>query len=219
VQKDTLFTPWVSFAGSAQLDFLSCYGNLAWGDDSAADTARVLYRVNLGSGLYSNWSLVAEREDLAVLVPDSDTLHGMWTSWSFELDPAEAGEYLQVAFVYHGAWTWGWALDEIRVGPVPQAQPPGWDGPPRARAELGRIYPNPFNPVTRVPYRLRERGPLRITVHNLLGQQVAELLHDPRHPAGTYALSFQPEGLSSGIYFIRLEAAGELDVRRLLYLK
>ena len=43
---------------------------------------------------------------------------------------------------------------------------------------MKNIYPNPFNPVTKLSYDIEKAGNLKISVYNILGQEVAELYND-----------------------------------------
>jgi hypothetical protein len=68
-------------------------------------------------------------------------------------------------------------------------------------------YPNPFNPTTTIQYHIAEREHVRLSVYNMMGQQVAELV-DQVQEAGQYDVTFNAFGLSSGIYVYRLHAGG-----------
>jgi len=70
---------------------------------------------------------------------------------------------------------------------------------------LHQNFPNPFNPSTSISYDLKSESRVRLTVFNMLGQEVATLVDD-RLPAGMYKLAWHPP-VSSGVYFYRLEAA------------
>jgi hypothetical protein len=69
--------------------------------------------------------------------------------------------------------------------------------------ELHQNYPNPFNPGTAVSCQLSAAGLVRLTVHDLLGREVATLLEGFKE-AGRYEVRFDGTGLSSGIYVCRL---------------
>ena len=60
---------------------------------------------------------------------------------------------------------------------------------------------------------------MRISVHNLLGQQIALLLDDKRHSSGNYIVSWEPQGVASGLYLVHLQSAGHQEVKRILFLK
>jgi VCBS repeat protein/SdrD B-like protein/Big-like domain-containing protein len=68
---------------------------------------------------------------------------------------------------------------------------------------LAQNYPNPFNPSTEIQYRLAAGGRVTLTVHNLLGQEVARLV-DSDHPAGYYTARWDASGMPSGVYYARL---------------
>lgn len=73
---------------------------------------------------------------------------------------------------------------------------------------LYQNYPNPFNPSTVVRYQLPSESDVRITVHDLLGREVAVLVNEKQR-AGGHSVSFDGSEHASGIYLCRL-TAGEL---------
>jgi hypothetical protein len=75
--------------------------------------------------------------------------------------------------------------------------------------ELTQNYPNPFNPTTTIQFALPRSGLIRLTVYNMLGQQVA-LLAMGQYLAGLHLVSFDGSGLPSGVYLYRLEAMGDI---------
>jgi len=74
---------------------------------------------------------------------------------------------------------------------------------------LDQNYPNPFNPTTNIQYSVGEAGPVTITVYNVMGQKVAELLNTTKS-AGSYQVSWNATGQASGIYYYRLTAPGQV---------
>ena len=66
-------------------------------------------------------------------------------------------------------------------------------------------YPNPFNASTIIRYSLPEGSSIKIDIYNILGQQVCTLFEGHQW-AGTHSILWQPQNLSSGIYFARLKA-------------
>lgn len=72
--------------------------------------------------------------------------------------------------------------------------------------------PNPFQQATTLSYTLDRPGPVRLAVYNLLGQEVARLVEGAR-AAGIHAATFDASALPSGVYLVRLEAAGQVRTR------
>jgi len=84
--------------------------------------------------------------------------------------------------------------------------------------QLEQNYPNPFNPSSTIRYGLPHKSAVQMTVFNTLGQQVA-LLQNGEQEAGYHEVAFDGRGLSSGVYFYRLQAGNFVETKRLLYLK
>ncbi len=83
---------------------------------------------------------------------------------------------------------------------------------------LHQNYPNPFNPTTQIHYDVGQDGPVRLTIFNALGQKVRTLV-DSRQDAGSYTVSFDAVGISSGIYYVQMTTDGFRDVRKMMLLK
>lgn len=83
---------------------------------------------------------------------------------------------------------------------------------------LGQNFPNPFNPVTSIRFALPNSGNVRLTVYNLLGQEVRTLVNDYL-TSGTYSFDFSADGLASGIYFYRLQAGNTVLTKKMTVLK
>ena len=83
---------------------------------------------------------------------------------------------------------------------------------------LFRNYPNPFNGTTNITYYLPENTKVKITVHNTLGQEVS-LLCDETKEKGSHSIRFNPEKLSSGIYFFRMDAGKYSKTNKMVLLK
>jgi hypothetical protein len=83
---------------------------------------------------------------------------------------------------------------------------------------LHQNYPNPFNPSTTISYGLPNHSQVTLTVFNTLGQQVATLQNGERE-AGYHEVVFDGRGLSSGVYFCRIQAGDFVATQRLLLLR
>lgn len=86
------------------------------------------------------------------------------------------------------------------------------------RAELYQNYPNPFNPSTTIKFAVARQGTYLLTVHSVLGQEVAVLLNG-RMEAGSYSVQFDAQNLSSGTYFYRLEGGSSILTRKMIIVK
>jgi hypothetical protein len=83
---------------------------------------------------------------------------------------------------------------------------------------LYQNFPNPFNPATTISYALPRQSKVRLSIFNLLGQEVLTLV-DRSEDAGYKSVSFDASALPSGVYFYRLEASSFLQTKRLVLVK
>jgi hypothetical protein len=83
---------------------------------------------------------------------------------------------------------------------------------------LEQNYPNPFNPSTTIKYSIPEDGFVKLAVYNLLGEEVATIVSNVQK-AGRYEVNFSANGLSSGVYVYRIEAANFTASKKLVLMK
>jgi len=84
--------------------------------------------------------------------------------------------------------------------------------------EVFQNYPNPFNPNTTIRFFLPEDGNVKLTIYNILGQRVKELLNK-KMLAGKYEIPFNGTNLASGIYLYTLKTDKKTEVRKMVLLK
>ena len=113
-------------------------------------------------------------------------------------------------------WTFGWARfnpDSTTVGvrevvnnivPVDFA--------------LSQNYPNPFNPSTKISFSLSNGANVKLSIYNILGQQVEVLANGFRN-TGTYEVTWDASNLTSGVYIYRLEAGNIVISKKMMLLK
>jgi hypothetical protein len=83
---------------------------------------------------------------------------------------------------------------------------------------LEQNYPNPFNPTTTLSYSISEKGVVTLKVFDALGIEVRQLVGDEQE-AGNHKVEFSAEGLSSGIYFYKLQTGNFTETKKMLLLK
>lgn len=84
---------------------------------------------------------------------------------------------------------------------------------------LAQNYPNPFNPETIITYELKIQEHIKLSVFNLTGKEIKTIVDKPQS-AGEHTVVFNASGLSSGVYFYRLDtSSGFTQCRKMLYIK
>lgn len=94
------------------------------------------------------------------------------------------------------------------IAPIPQIQ---------------NNYPNPFNPSTTIAFSIPETGRVRISVYNIRGQKVKDLMNTEMI-RGNHQLIWEGKdannrNVGSGIYFFKLESGGKTSIRKAMLIK
>lgn len=84
--------------------------------------------------------------------------------------------------------------------------------------KLYHNFPNPFNPVTKIKYEIPEYSKVCITVYDINGRIVKELINNKKR-AGVHEVTFDGAGLTSGLYFYRIQAGDFVQTKRMLLIK
>ena len=85
-------------------------------------------------------------------------------------------------------------------------------------------YPNPFNPVTTISYSVRTSGDIKLSIYDLLGQEVTNLVNAHRNGGHVYQVIWNgrnndSQPLPSGIYFTRLVTGEQTLTKKITLLK
>lgn len=88
---------------------------------------------------------------------------------------------------------------------------------------LSQNYPNPFNPETNIEFALPSAARIRLTIFNLLGQEISAPV-DGDFPAGVHTITWSGtdnggRAVASGMYFYRLETPAGVLTRKMMLLK
>jgi len=193
-------------------------GSSAWSDQSL--TAPV---ASESGALYVVFELPAFQERTA-------TGEGGGPGFGLLAEPVGVSQHISLT-----GCEWTTAACNLAFVPIKVAREPGMAvlsggaekdaGPPPILAENGfaSVSPNPFNPVTRLRFGLREAGWARLTIYNLRGQLVTTLV-DGELPAGYHEREWRGEDgrghpQASGLYVARLATAGQVFTQRLSLVK
>lgn len=83
---------------------------------------------------------------------------------------------------------------------------------------LEQNFPNPFNPSTTIRFVIPISGNVKLSVTNILGQEVAVLLNEFKN-AGSYDINFDASKISSGLYIYKIETKGIVISKKMTLLK
>lgn len=83
---------------------------------------------------------------------------------------------------------------------------------------LAQNYPNPFNPSTTIEFVIPQSGFVNLSVFNLLGEKVAELVNEVKE-SGNHTVTFDASKLSSGTYIYTLNVNGNLITKKMTLIK
>lgn len=145
--------------------------------------------------------------------------------------PPDASSILELEFRPDGIRSYGSMLHIETMGSEPQSvripltgtgrlgstSAGNTDDLPR-HITLEQNVPNPFNPSTQIRYAIRQSSHVRLTVHTLLGGNVA-ILVDGTRSSGWQTVHFDASNLSSGIYLYRLETQDGVVQRLMTVIK
>ena len=83
---------------------------------------------------------------------------------------------------------------------------------------LNQNYPNPFNPTTTIGFELPKASQVKLSIYNVLGQEVAVLI-DEYMEAGRQSREWDASVKASGLYFYRIQAGDFTETKKMIMLK
>ena len=88
---------------------------------------------------------------------------------------------------------------------------------------LMHAYPNPFNPATTIEYGLSQASPVKLTIYDVGGNEIARLVEGPQeagwHTAVWNGLNNQGQAIPTGVYLVHLQDQTHSKVIKISYLK
>lgn len=84
---------------------------------------------------------------------------------------------------------------------------------------LFQNYPNPFNPTTTIACYLPKPDIVTLTVYDITGRRVRTLADHESQPAGRLTKQFDGSGLSSGIYYYKIQTPGTIQMKKMLLVR
>jgi hypothetical protein len=87
-----------------------------------------------------------------------------------------------------------------------------------ARFSLQQNYPNPFNPVTSIKFDVSSSSMVKVAIFDALGREVSVPVNDYLE-AGSYDISVNMSGLTSGVYFYKMTSGSFSDIKKMMLIK
>jgi hypothetical protein len=161
----------------------------------------------------SDFVLVTAPQELSFVefkIPERFYFRSCFSPFEHEADYCEDG--FNVRMFYGECPTTGIAHVEWSTWPFPEES-----------FSFSQNYPNPFNQETVIRYSLPRDGAVKLSVYNLLGQQVRTLVDEPQS-ADDYEVTWdgkneQGQEVASGVYFFRIDIGELIDRRKMVILR
>jgi len=91
-----------------------------------------------------------------------------------------------------------------------------------ATFQLHQNYPNPFNPSTSIRFDLPQTANIKLMIYDISGKLIETLVNE-QLSTGFHTYSWQPENISSGFYFYKIEAVNgsfqQVQIQKCLFIK
>ncbi len=213
------------------------FRSTTYANEDPANTALPVNIAGLSAGLADNnyvvikWTTKSEIRNLGYNVFRSTTQNGPWYKLNSELIKGAGTtvdenryEYIDKEPRENGIYFY--KIEQIDTdGKISSFGPVQLDAGPAIPQSfsLQQNYPNPFNPVTNIIYALPEESQVRISIFNMRGELVNVLINQKQN-AGTYKITWDGTSkngqvMSSGLYFIKIDAGQFSDIKKMIFAK
>jgi hypothetical protein len=172
-------------------------------------TLKVLFGGPISDTLRVQFSRDGQQLTAAVLV-DIDTSRNAEFRGAFPTQGWSAGATSIQLTVGSFSNTYWFELGTVSAVPVLPSVP--------GTFRLFQNYPNPFNPTTTIQYSVPSSQYVSLKIYDVLGREVASLVDGTRQP-GTYTVTWDASGFSSGVYFYRLMAGSFVGTKKLVLVR
>jgi hypothetical protein len=96
----------------------------------------------------------------------------------------------------------------------------GIENPSTGKLKLEMITkPNPFNISTEISYMLPAILPVSISIYNMEGKMIVQLLKNEMQDAGIHSMIWKTQGIIPGIYLIKLNAENYTESLRVVFVE
>ncbi|MEN8192213.1 MAG: T9SS type A sorting domain-containing protein [Bacteroidota bacterium] len=85
--------------------------------------------------------------------------------------------------------------------------------------KVSQNYPNPFNPSTTIEFSVTERAPITLSIYNIKGELITNLVNGAEFEAGIYKVTFDASRLASGTYIYSISNGGNVISKKMTLLK
>lgn len=87
-----------------------------------------------------------------------------------------------------------------------------------SKYNLSQNFPNPFNPVTTIEYQIPQAGMVKITLYNILGQEIRTIINEVKE-VGVHKVNIDASDLNSGVYLYKIESGSFVKTRKMTLVK
>ena len=85
--------------------------------------------------------------------------------------------------------------------------------------KLHSAYPNPFNPIVKIPFDITKKNIVELSVFNINGKKIKELVPSKSMNPGKYVMEWDASLFPSGMYFYTIRAGSFFQSKKMILLK